>query len=461
MQRLAIINVVGLTNRHIGDSTPKISAFVSRKENRLARIRPDVPAVTCSAQATYLTGLIPRNHGIVGNGWYDREYAEHRFWKQSNRLVHGKKLWEAIRDIDPHTTCANLFWWFNMYSTADITVTPRPIYCADGKKVFDIASTPAEVANTLKKRIGRFPFQHFWGPMADIKSSEWIAKAAQWVEQHYQPHIKLVYLPHLDYNLQRLGPNDPAIEQDLQEIDAIVGNLIEYFEERATKVVLLSEYGITPVDRPVHLNRIFREHGWISIKEELGHDTLDLGACQAFAIADHQVAHVYVNNPAIHDKVKAVLEATDGVEEVIGGQMLHFSGLNHSRAGDLVVVSDARSWFTYYFWEDDRLAPDYARTVDIHRKPGYDPVELFFDPKVSMPKVKASRKVLGSTMGFRTLMNVVPLDATLVKGSHGRVPENMDDWPLLIGHLPQLTRLDMIQAKEVYGHLYQRCLTDE
>ncbi|MDB6076020.1 MAG: hypothetical protein JWO89_3660, partial [Verrucomicrobiaceae bacterium] len=281
MQRTAVLNVVGLTTRLVGDATPNIRAFLER--NQLARIEPVVPAVTCTAQATYLTGKLPRDHGVVANGWYDREYDEHRFWKQSNHVVSGMKLWESLRRLEPEFTCAKLFWWFNMYSSADYSITPRPLYPADGRKFFDVHTQPMGMRERIKKDLGPFPFPSFWGPGAGIKSSIWIAQSAKWVEEKHWPSLSLVYLPHLDYNLQRMGLDMPAIQQDLRDIDEVVGDLIRFYEQRHIKVLLLSEYGITNVDRPVHLNRLFREKGWLSIKDELGTDGIDLGGSKVFA----------------------------------------------------------------------------------------------------------------------------------------------------------------------------------
>jgi predicted AlkP superfamily pyrophosphatase or phosphodiesterase len=455
MQRTAILNVVGLTPRLISEATPNIRAFMER--NRIARVQPGLPAVTTTMQSTYLTGRLPRDHGIVGNGWYDREYSEHRFWKQSNNLVTGEKLWEALRRVDPEFTCAKLFWWYNMYSSADFSITPRPLYPADGRKVFDIHTQPMGMRERIKKDLGSFPFPHFWGPASSIKSTAWIAESAKWVEERCWPSLNLVYLPHLDYDLQRYGLDMEKIGASLKEIDDVVGDLIAFFEARSIKVILLSEYGITEVDRPVHLNRIFREKGWLSIKNELGRETLDLGGSKVVMIPDHQVAHVYFNDPSIAPEVIDLLKNTPGVQQVLGKQEKFFAGLDHYRSGDLVVVSDFRSWFTYYYWENDKLAPDFARCVDIHRKPGYDPVELFLDPKIKRPKLKLGWKLAVKTMRFRTLFDVIPLDATLVKGSHGRVPDDTQDWPVLIGDLPNLPRSMSVAAHEVFGHLYEHC----
>ena len=431
MQRTAVINVVGLTSSLIGESTPAIRAFAER--NRQSKVKPAFPAVTCTAQSNMATGTVPGGHGAVANGWYNREYSEVHFWKQSNRLVQGDKIWDELKAANEDFTCAKLFWWYNMYASVDYSITPRPMYPADGRKVFDVYTHPMDMREAVKADIGEFPFHTFWGPRAGIDSSKWIADSAKWVEATHSPTLSLVYLPHLDYNLQRLGPSHPDIAMDLEEIDAVVGDLIAYFEARAIQVILLSEYGISDVDHPVHINRVLREKGWITIKDELGLEQLDCGASQAFAVADHQVAHVYVNDPEILDSVKATLENVPGVDRVLDTDGKREMGIDHERSGDLIAIADANAWFTYYYWMEDAVAPDFARCVDIHRKVGYDPVELFIDPKLKLPALKVAKFLAKKKLGFRALLDVIPLDASLVKGSHGRIPENTDEWPVFIG----------------------------
>ena len=454
MKRTAVLNVVGLT-RPLIERLPRLRDFARGKE--LRTIIPAFPAVTCTAQSTYLTGLTPSGHGIVGNGWYDRDLAEVHFWKQSNHLVRGRKLWEELREKVTGFTCAKLFWWYNMYSTADYSITPRPMYPADGRKIFDVYTAPFDIRFAIKKELGEFPFPSFWGPGAGIKSSQWIAESAKWIEQRYRPTLSLVYLPHLDYNLQKLGPNDPGISTDLQLLDDLLGGLIAFFQEREMQVVILSEYGITPVDHPVSLNRVFRERGWIAIKDELGLEMIDCGASKAFALADHQVAHVYVNDRALLEEVRNEIRAQEGVESVLDRTEQQSLGIDHSRAGDLVAIADARSWFTYYHWLDDAAAPDFARTVDIHRKIGYDPVELFIDPEIKFPAAHIAAFLLKKKLGFRALLDVIPLDPTLVKGSHGRIPERSEDYPVIIaeGLAPSP---GAIKATDVYGLLRAICL---
>ena len=431
MKRTAVLNVVGLTGGLLGKHTPRIEAF--RKLGATARIRPAFPAVTCTAQSDYLTGRAPTDHGIVANGWYNREYAEVHFWKQPDHLVHAPKIWDELRKLDPDFTCAKLFWWYNMYSKVDWSITPRPMYPADGSKHFDIYAWPYSIREDIKRDLGEFPFFGFWGPSAGVDSpagkaecvSRWIARSAMWIEDHYHPTLNLVYLPHLDYNLQRLGPDHPDIVKDLGLIDDIVGDLITFFGRQGVQVMLISEYGITPVNTPVHLNRVFREKGWLTVKRELGRELIDFGASKVFAVADHQVAHIYLNDRSLRKSVLSILEDTPGVAKVLSDTGKIDAGISHGRAGDLIAVADENAWFTYYYWDNDRHAPDFARTVDIHRKPGYDPCELFLDPDLVMPKFDVAKFLLKKKLGFRALLEVIPLDATLVKGSHGRdqVPE--------------------------------------
>jgi len=455
MKRTAVLNVVGLTSALV-QRMPRLRQFASARHMR--SLVPAFPAVTCTAQTTYLTGLAPAEHGIVGNGWYDRDLAEVHFWKQSNHLVHGRKLWEELREQIPGFTCAKLFWWYNMYSTADYSITPRPLYPADGRKIFDIYTAPFDLRFAIKKDLGEFPFRSFWGPGADLASSRWIAESAKWIEERYQPSLSLIYLPHLDYNLQRLGPDDPGMSADFNLLDDLLGELISFFEHRDIQLVILSEYGITPVDHPIPINRLFREQGWIAIKDELGHEMIDCGASKAFAVADHQVAHVYLKDPSLLEQVRSVLESQPGIEAVGDRRQQVALGINHPRAGDLVAIADARSWFTYYYWLDDSVAPDFARTVDIHRKIGYDPAELFIDPAIKFPAARVAAFLLKKKLHLRALLEVIPIDPALVKGSHGRVPERWEDRPVIICDRSALQSSGELKATDVYGLLRAVCL---
>jgi predicted AlkP superfamily pyrophosphatase or phosphodiesterase len=306
----------------------------------------------------------------------------------------------------------------------------------------------------LQSRLGVFPLLRFWGPGADISSSRWIADATLEVMRRHAPTLTLVYLPHLDYNLQRLGPHDPRIAADIRLVDAEAGRIIDAARARGADVVVISEYAITAVEQPVHINRVLREHGWLSVRREpLGWESLDYGASRAFAVADHQVAHVYVQQDDDVSAVAELLRRTPGIERVLTRADQAEFGLDHERSGELVAVAAPQSWFTYYFWLDDRLAPDYSRTVDIHRKPGYDPIELFIDPQLRFPKLRIASRLARKLLGFRYYMDVIGLDATIVKGSHGRLPASgreTTDGPVFISssRAVQCDRLEMTAVKD-------------
>lgn len=424
-----VLNVVGMTPALLPHA-PALARLA--QQGAMRPLVPVLPAVTTSVQSSMLTGLPPAGHGAVANGWYFRDQAEVWLWRQSNALVAGEKVWDAARRIDPAFTCAQLFWWYAMYAAVDWSVTPRPQYLADGRKLPDIHSHPASLRDELQDRLGSFPLFQFWGPGAGIRSSQWIGDCALHLLQTRNPTLNLVYLPHLDYDLQRFGPDDPRIPAQVAAVDAVCAPLIEAQQKKGGAVVVLSEYGITAVNRPVHVNRALRQAGWLQVRRELGGETLDAGASAAFAVADHQLAHVYVRRAELLPEVAACLRALPGVERVLQGESRRAAGLDHPRSGELVAVSDAHSWFTYYPFLDDAQAPDFAHCVDIHRKPGYDPCELMFDPALRAPKLRAAGKLARKLLGFRTTMDLIGLDASAVKGSHGRPTDRPEDGPLFI-----------------------------
>lgn len=448
MKKTVVIDVVGLSSSLIGIHTPFLKNYILSKN--LSTIEPMLPAVTTAVQSTYVTGKWPSEHGIVGNGWYDREDCEIKFWKQSNKLVRAEKIWERAKKTDPSFTCAKMFWWYNMYSSADFAVTPRPNYLADGRKIPDCYSHPAELRDQLQKELGTFPLFQFWGPGANIKSTQWIANASILTDKWHDPTLSLIYLPHLDYCLQKFGPDLHKISKELNEIDAVIAQLVNHYEKKGAQVIILSEYGIGAVDRPIHLNRLFRENGLLQVRIERGLELLDPGASKAFVVADHQVAQVYINDSSVTGKVKSLLEKVPGIELILDKKEQASFHIDHERSGDLVLMADAQSWFTYYFWMDDAVAPDYARVVDIHKKPGYDPVEMFMTSKL-----RAAYKLLRKKAGLRYVMDVIPLDANLVKGSHGRIGTPVSLHPVIISNnVLQKT----LSANKVYDILWEHLL---
>lgn len=406
MSRVCIINVVGLTPKLL-QHAPRIS--------QLGAATPwtsSLPAVTCTSQATMLTGLSPREHGIVGNGWYFNETQEIRFWQQANSLIQGEKFYEGVET-------AKMFWWFNQSAPVRYSATPKPHYGCDGSKVFDILD---HTECQLTERLGPFPFFSFWGPAAGIASSDWIAKATAIVMREKQPQLTLAYLPHLDYDFQRLPDHDP---ERVAEVDRCAGKIIDAAEEINARVVVVSEYGLLPVSKPVHLNRHLREAGLLGVRKGPFGEMLMPGESAAFAVCDHQLAHIYVRDSAKINEVRNLLQSVPGVDQVFTPEDLE---LDHPRSGQLISLATNDAWFTYYYWLNNDNAPDFARTVDIHRKPGYDPCELF-----ATSKLRAVARVAQKKLGFRYKMDIIPLDATLVRGSHGIHPESPDDGPLVIG----------------------------
>ncbi len=433
MRPVLVLDVVGLTSRLLAHA-PRLTALGERGAR--APLTTVLPAVTCPAQATLLTGTLPTAHGAVGNGWLDPDTSEVRNWMQSNRLVKGEKLYETARARFPGIRVAKLFWWFNQGAAVDLALTPKPWYHADGKKSFDVYAEPQSFGDELKAELGAFPFFEFWGPRSGLGSSRWIADAARVTLERHAPGLTLVYLPHLDYAHQRHGPADPRSLAAVRQVDALCGELIDTADRLGAATVVCSEYGITAVDRPVHVNRRLRESGLLAVRDGPQGELLDVFGSRAFAVAEHQVAHVYVQREADLGAARAALAELPGVERVLGREEQRAVGLAHPRAGALVAVAEPGAWFTYYHWLDDARAPDFARTIDIHRKTGFDPCELFVDPALSFPRVRVARRLAQKLLGFRYVLDVVPLDARLVRGSHGRPPETAEDGPVFLASVP-------------------------
>jgi predicted AlkP superfamily pyrophosphatase or phosphodiesterase len=379
------------------------------------------PAVTCTVQASFLTGLQPSGHGAVGNGWYFRDLAQVMLWRQQNQLVHGEKLYETAAQRFG-TRTAKLFWWWNMYArNVAWSVTPRPEYHANGLKKPGLYSEPSALHAELQQELGPFPLFDFWGPKAGIKSTEWIVSSALATVRRHDPDLLLVYLPHLDYDHQRFGPDDPRSVQAVGDLDAQCLRLVEIAREKKAHLVVLSEYGIENATTAVFVNRVLHEKGYLRVQETSHGQLLDCGACRAFAVADHQIAHVHVRDAADLEPVRALLAKLPGVARVLDRAQQKELGIDHDRSGELVCVAEPGCWFAYHYWLDEARRPDFAPTVDIHRKPGYDPAELFVDPKLAFPKLRIAKNLAKKLLGFRYLMDVIPTDPSLVRGTHGRI----------------------------------------
>ena len=393
-----LLDVVGLEQKHLDPGLlPNISKITENGE--MGKLEPTFPAVTCSVQASILSGKYPREHGIISNGLYDSSAFNVSFWEQSSSLVQSQRVWDTVRQKNTMKT-AVLFWQNTMYAISDIVVTPRPIHL-DDKMVMWCYSKPVGYYEELKEKFGEFNLASYWGPLASPKSSEWIANAAEYTLESERPNFLFVYIPHVDYSAQRFGKEGVQVRDDLKKADEIVGRLVQKATTLGirdeTQFIILSEYAFNDVNGAVPLNLLLRDAGLLSIRTIQEKEYLDFEYSKAFAMVDHQVAHIYIKN-GYEKEARSVLEKTSGVDMVLDGNGKKDLAIDHERSGDLIAIAAKDKWFSYYWWYDEGKAPDFAHKVDIHRKPGYDPVELFIDPKTKS----------------------IPLDTSLVKGSHGR-----------------------------------------
>ncbi len=430
-QPLVIINAVGLTPRWLAHA-PRLASL-----GRHVTFHETLPAVTCTAQASLLTGNAPNQHGIVANGWLYRDTNEVRFWQQSNRLIEAEPFYATAKRRAAArgraVKVAKLFWWFNQGADADWSVTPKPHYAINGRKAFDVSTTPADLRDSLVRQLGPFPFQAFWGPLAGIRSTQWIAAAAALTLLDQRPDLTLVYLPHLDYDPQRFGPSGCDMARLVRALDDAAAPLLEAAQTIGARVWVVSEYGHCDVTKPIEVNRALRRNGWLTVRSGPFGEQLDFYASRAFAICDHQLAHIYVANPGDIPLVRDQLQALSNIGQLFVGEQRAEIHLDHPRSGEIIALAAPDAWFAYPFWLDNRLAPDYARCVAIHQKPGFDPCELFFDPAIRWPKVRVARKLLQSSVGLRMMLDVVPIDPTIVRGSHGLRAKEDCNRPLWIG----------------------------
>jgi predicted AlkP superfamily pyrophosphatase or phosphodiesterase len=441
--RTVVVDVPGLSADLLGDDTPHLSALAG--DGRLRPLRAALPAVAPTFHATLITGAPPRVHGCVGSGWYFRDLAEIRLGPSSARLLGGEPVWEEGRRRDPAFTAAQVFWSHGMYSTADVSITARPA-AGDVPGEYDLWSQPSPLGRELVRRLGSFPGARHWGPGAGLAATRWIAGAARYVYDTRRPTLTLVSLPYLDRELQRFGPGSREGARAVRDIDELAGELVEHVRRDGARVVLLSGFGVTAVGGAVHVNRALREADLLRVREEQG--TLDPGLSEAFAVADHQVAHVYVRRPERIAEVRRLLERLPGVDQVLDAGAKRAAGLDHPRSGELVAVARADRWFTYYYWLEDDPPPRRARTVD-PGKPGFDPAELLVDPAVRLPSLRFLASRIRATLGLPARLELTPVDASLVRGSHGRLETDPRRGPFLVTTEPGLLGAGAVAAVDV------------
>lgn len=430
---LLLLNVVGLTPALLSEHCPTLHQLA--KDHGVVDLTANIPALTLPAQATILTGLTPEQHGIVANGWLFRETMEPRLWQQSRTLCSGEFFYEKAQRAG--LKVAKMFWWFNQGCIADYSATPKPYYSCDGNKAFGIHGTPHGFTQELEQNLGTFPFPAFWGPEAGARSSEWIARATEHTLKHKKPDLAMAYIPHLDYDLQRFGGTGEHITRNMQELEQILSPLLGTARELGYKIMIVSEYGISDVEQPVFINNILREADFLQVRPGPFGEILETFNSRAFAVADHQIAHIYVKNAADIAPVKKLLQSTKGIATVLEGKDRAELSLEHPRSGELVALANQNSWFTWQYHKD--TPPDFAGTVDIHRKPGYDPAELFYQHGKTMGRIQSALCLLRKKLGLRYRFNVISTDPTLVKGSHGLPASNSNNAPLMIstaGNIP-------------------------
>jgi predicted AlkP superfamily pyrophosphatase or phosphodiesterase len=425
-----MINIAGLGCSAVGPLTPKL-AQLAEGGSGVIRVQPPVPALTSPSQATILTGTLPAQHGIVANGWYFRELAQILNWQRPASLVSGETIWQAARKIDSSLQSANLFWRYATHSSCDVNVVERPTYWSDGHKSEDIYTEPGSIRDALVDRLGPFPLFRFWGPLADITSTRWIVDATLHLLQQQRFGLILTYLPHLDYDHQRFGPQSTRGEQALRDMDREAGRLIEGAVEQGREIAVVSDYAFEPVSQPVLLNRELRAAGLIEVQRALNGELLEPGASAAFAVCDQQIAHIYVRDASDVARVRQLVGDVAGVDRVCDRAEMHALGVDHSRSGELLAIAAPEYWFAYPYWLDDAEAPDFSRCVAIHAKPGWDPAELFWLPGLR-GKLHLAKRLLQKKLGLRAPFDVISTDPTQVRGAHGRIPNSDETRPLMI-----------------------------
>jgi predicted AlkP superfamily pyrophosphatase or phosphodiesterase len=400
MQRILVVQVAALGHRFLVDNNDGLSLAGLQFKS----LQSIFPAVTCSVQSTMRTATLPSEHGMVGNGFYHRDLAKPMFWEQSSQLCQGERIWDSFRKSQKRV--GQLFIQQSLGTDTDILVSPAPIHKHHGGMIQDCYSRPSGLYSKIVKKIGRpFKLCWYWGPVASVKSSQWIVDATVEVMQSESPDLLFTYLPHLDYELQRSGPDSEESGRAFAQLKLLLNKLLDEARDVGYKILVYSDYAISNVSHPVFPNRMLRRAGLFQTRQIRKMQYPDFYSSRAFAVVDHQIAHIVINDPSAIDAVRELFSTTEGIAEILGDDEKKQYGIDHPRSGDLVIVSDSDAWFAYPWWEEKSEAPEYATHIDIHNKPGYDPCELFF--------------------GFPPPF-AVSTDATKIHGSHGRIGERTD-----------------------------------
>ena len=407
VKKLIIFDIVGLSKKQYDEiKPPNISKIL--ENGSISSFNPSFPAVTCSVQASIFSGTYPSEHGIISNGYYDEILKNISFWEQSSNLVNSPRIWDILKNNIVNFKSGLLFLQNSLYSNSDVIITPKPIHL-DDKMIMWCYSKPVNFYEKISESLGNFDLKSYWGPFSSIKSSTWIINSAKKTIETHKPDLLIVYLPHLDYTSQKFGPDSDEFKESVIELDSLLGNFSLFLDEEFKneyEIMILSEYTFNSVNRSISPNLILRQHGLLSTRRIEGKDYIDYELSKAFAMVDHQIAHIFIN-PGYEDEVYQILK-TENLGTILDSELQKKLKINHNKSGNLILCADTNSWFNYYWWDDIKYAPDFTFGVDIHRKPGYDPLELFID--------------------FKTKQ--ISHDTSLIKGSHGLIPNN-DNLPLI------------------------------
>lgn len=409
MEKILVIDLPTLRLDWIESEMPQLHAL-TRGWHRGA-IAPVFPGLTCPSQATLTTGAPPSVHGIIANGIFDRQTRQPELWVFPDEAVGAPRIWERFSKAGHRT---GVFFFLNIRDTkADVAILPKPIHRDDGSMEMWCWHKPDGLYLRLVKELKHFNLLKFWGPMAGIESSQWIADAAARTIVEEKLDLSYVYLPHTDYAPQKFGPNSDQYRAAHRQLDGLLAKMISSLTEQlgGLRVIIVSEYGITEVSRCLEPNRILRRAGLLKIETRDGREYIDYPNSPAFALADHQIAHIYCGRGDVARVRELFVEeiAVDGVFTDPAA-----IGLGHPRSGEVILVAKRDAWFAYPWWDDFALAPPFAKTMDIHNKPGYDPLEMFWDVKI----------------------NGTAQDTSLIKGSHGAFARDPDQQAAILSNLP-------------------------
>jgi predicted AlkP superfamily pyrophosphatase or phosphodiesterase len=433
-RKLLVLNVATLHPEAVRTLTPYLREL--GESGSLRPLRPAFPALSCPSHATMLTGALPREHGIVANGWYERDYAQVRMWQRSNHLVGGEPIWEAARRRAPGLRCANLFWRQCADSTCDTVVTERPAYWASGRKTFDIHTEPAALRDDLRARFGNLPFPQFWGPMAGVESTRWILKAAEHVLRTEKPELLLVYAPYLDYDAERYGPESPAWQKAAALMDVEVRSLLDAARNEGRDIAIVSDYGWAAVDRPIMINQAFRRAGLLEVERLANGERLEAGRSRAFAVVDSQMAHIYVARDDDLESVRSLVAGLEGVTRVLDRTEQAALGIDHARSGDLIALADAPYWFAYPYWLEDEHAPDFAHCIAIFDKIGWDPTEILLRPGLFGGRLRLGVRALQKMLRLAVPFDIISGDPAQVRVARRTLAGDDDQGPVLITSWP-------------------------